>query len=507
VGPTTAELEIKRALNPKIVRFIGAGAFLFLTFHFLLIILPAPGYASGFVVSALGLLRIISCLWWFRKLASSPARFRWLFYGAGAVLGNTSIQIYAWRSLLSSSHNYLSGPASLFTSLACIPILVSITLNFNKRAPQAVRVVDTVLCFTLGYLFLVQVFFSPVAPGGTETASILSVNRLIDFEDIFLLVCAALKFLVSDTVEDRHFLYIYFVYMGISTPLMAVRNRWAARYPVDIWDLAIDIPPLAFLILAFSPLPAWVRHLKPSPRIARLAHRSCPIFISLALILLGLAVSRPHFYLGSTGIVLAIVGYGLRNAIIHAKLLETEDSLLIAKRELEVQATRDGLTGIPNRRSFDETLRREWRSADRKGGTMAILMIDIDLFKLLNDEYGHQVGDTCLIVVAKAIQNMLPRAGDFVGRYGGEEFAVVLPGTSFDGAVAVAERLRSGIVQLAIANPKSQHERVTVSIGVAVGNAASVADLGLFLRTADEALYRAKGAGRNRVEAVDLTTS
>jgi len=500
-----AQVELIAALNVKIVRYVWVGAFFYLTFHFLVIVLPAPGYASAFVVAALGLLRIICCLWWFRKLASSPVRFRWLLYAVGALLGNTSIQLYAWRSLLSSSHNYLSSPASLLTSLACIPILLSITSNFNERAPRAVREIDMALCLTLGYLFLAQILFPASVPVGRETANILSINRLIDFESVFLLVCAAMQFLVSDNVEDRRFLYVYFSYMAISTPLLAIRNRWAARYPVDIWDLAVDIPPLVFILFALNPLPAPVRNLTPSPRIVRLARGGNPMFISLALILLGLAVSRLHFYLGATGILLGVIGYGLRNAIIHGKLLETEDSLLAAKAELEVQASKDGLTGIPNRRSFDETLGREWRSADRKSGTLAILMIDIDFFKLLNDAYGHQTGDDCLVIVAKAIQDMLPRAGDFVGRYGGEEFAVVLPGTSFDGAIAVAERLRSGIVQLALENSKSEYEFITVSVGAAVGSVANVPHFSLLLKTADEALYRAKRAGRNRVEAVDLT--
>jgi diguanylate cyclase (GGDEF)-like protein len=130
-------------------------------------------------------------------------------------------------------------------------------------------------------------------------------------------------------------------------------------------------------------------------------------------------------------------------------------------------------------------------------------MIDIDYFKDLNDIYGHPTGDACLIVVAKAIHDILSRAGDFAARYGGEEFAVILPGNSTDGALIVAERLRAGVAQLGIAHAKSQYGCITVSIGVAAGDAVSVSTPDVLLKAADEALYKAKRAGRNRVEAIE----
>jgi len=490
----------RAVLNPANQRFVWIAAPCYVLIHLFFLRLSSQSYVNAVLVIVPGLLKMLCCLWWFARLTSSPARFRWLFLALGTLLNNISLQIYVWRDLLVSNHNYLSSSASLFTAIACIPILLAITLNFNKHDPPSVRIIDAALSLTLGYLFFVFIFY----PAGVGE-SILSINWMIDFEGAFLVACAAMQFFTSDTAEDRRFLYVFFFYLVGSTPFVALRNRWAAKNPTNLWDLVVDASALLFILLALNPSPAWVHHLRPSPRIIHIARGSSPMFMSLALTLLGIALSRRYFYLGSVGVLLGIIGYGLRNAIIHGKLLETEGRLLNTKQELEVLASKDGLTGIPNRRLFDETMKREWRNVVQRGGTLAVLMIDIDFFKSLNDAYGHQVGDACLTKTAKALQDMLPRTGDFVGRYGGEEFAVILPATSLKGALIVAERLRSGIAQLAISHSKSPYRSVTVSIGAAIGDAASIPDLSLLLKAADEALYRAKGAGRNRVETLDLT--
>lgn len=488
------------APRPKIQRYLWIAAPCYLLLHLLVLLYREQSYAHALFVIAPGLLKAACCLWCFFKLASSPTRFRWLFIALGSILTNISLQIYVWRDLFVDPHSYLSTVASFFTAFACIPILLAIALNFNKQDPLSVRLIDSALSLTLGYLFFVFLF----SPVGIET-SILSTNLLVDLEDGFLLLCAALQFFASSNAEDRRFFYVFFSFMAGSSLLVGARNRLAAHSTSNLWDLVIDLSALLFLILATHPSPAWVRNLQPSVRISHIVHGASPLLTSLALTLLGISVSRLHFYRGSIGILLGIIGYGLRNAIIHGKLLEAEGRLLLAHKDLEILASRDGLTGIPNRRLFDETMKREWRNVVQRGGNLAVLMIDIDFFKSLNDDYGHQAGDTCLTAIARSLQEMLPRTGDFIGRYGGEEFAVLLPGTSHKGAWIVAERLRSAVAQLAIANPQSPHQSVTVSIGGAIGDAASIPDFNLLLKAADEALYRAKHAGRNRIETIDLT--
>jgi diguanylate cyclase (GGDEF)-like protein/PAS domain S-box-containing protein len=160
----------------------------------------------------------------------------------------------------------------------------------------------------------------------------------------------------------------------------------------------------------------------------------------------------------------------------------------------------DGLTGLANRRHFDEFYQQEWKRALREETPLSLILCDIDFFKNYNDTYGHQAGDDCLRAVAGVLQSGLRRPGDLAARYGGEEFIVVLPGTLQEGALAVAESLRRDVEALAIPHSASAAAPVvTICLGVSTtvpGPGESPADL---LAAADKALYRAKDEGRNRV--------
>ena len=169
-----------------------------------------------------------------------------------------------------------------------------------------------------------------------------------------------------------------------------------------------------------------------------------------------------------------------------------------AQVALEQLATRDGLTGLANRRCFDDTLNAEWQRALRHQQPLSLLMVDVDNFKQYNDAYGHLGGDECLQRIATAVSSEM-RANDLVARYGGEEFAVILPNQSLKGAAIVAERIRCRVEQLRLPNLGSQQHVVTVSIGAATALAAPESDPSQLVATADSALYRAKHMGRNRI--------
>lgn len=166
---------------------------------------------------------------------------------------------------------------------------------------------------------------------------------------------------------------------------------------------------------------------------------------------------------------------------------------------LSILAAMDGLTGIANRRSLDERFADEWKRAMRVQTPLSLLMIDLDHFKDFNDRYGHDSGDRCLKTVAETLRAYVRRPQDLAGRFGGEEFAILLPHTPLDDAIDFAERVREAIFNLEIHHDRSPHLRVTVSIGCSAAIPVNGSRSIELLRAADEALYQAKNAGRNQV--------
>ncbi len=178
-----------------------------------------------------------------------------------------------------------------------------------------------------------------------------------------------------------------------------------------------------------------------------------------------------------------------------------------AQSALERLAACDGLTGIANRRSFDEKLNLEWLRARRDKTLVALLMLDVDHFKLFNDHYGHQAGDECLRRIAECLAALVFRPGDLVARYGGEEFAMVLPSNDSNGALMIAQRARDAVRALAIPHAHSPFGVVTVSIGVSSGVPESGVSHDALVKAADSALYQAKRVGRDRAAVEPMPRS
>ncbi len=187
------------------------------------------------------------------------------------------------------------------------------------------------------------------------------------------------------------------------------------------------------------------------------------------------------------------------NAAVVRARVRTHLSLKRQSDLLRQMALTDGLTGVANRRYFDEMLDREWRRCGRAGLSIALIMADVDHFKRFNDHYGHQAGDACLTAVAEVLSTCVRRPPDIVARYGGEEFAVVLPQDTIDGARAVAERILDLVRALAIPHAYSScAPHVTVSLGIAAMSPSRELSSPALVAAADARLYEAKAAGRDR---------
>lgn len=205
-------------------------------------------------------------------------------------------------------------------------------------------------------------------------------------------------------------------------------------------------------------------------------------------------------------LLLALYRWRVRRLTALARRLEA----VVAERTRELQemnqklaalSSTDSLTGVANRRCFDDVLAREWRRAARRNESLAVAMFDVDFFKLYNDRYGHPAGDECLRRVARALTAGMNRAGDLVARYGGEEFAFIAPGATVADAQRVAELVRRDLAALVLLHERSPFGHVTISCGVAAMVPGKDCTPEQLVQAADQALYRAKAEGRNRVVA------
>jgi diguanylate cyclase (GGDEF)-like protein len=207
-------------------------------------------------------------------------------------------------------------------------------------------------------------------------------------------------------------------------------------------------------------------------------------------------------------LTLSVIGMGFAVLLSEQRALtrSLEDKVRARTQELEESNSKlgalsatDGLTGIANRRRFDEVLAAEWAHAQRSGQPLALALLDVDMFKNYNDHFGHQLGDDCLRMIANVMHANARRTGDLVARYGGEEFALIAPAADETNALAMARAICNALQELQHAHPSSPFGVVTASIGVAVmvpGNGDTRQTL---IERADRALYRAKERGRNQV--------
>jgi diguanylate cyclase (GGDEF)-like protein len=209
-------------------------------------------------------------------------------------------------------------------------------------------------------------------------------------------------------------------------------------------------------------------------------------------------VEVQYRYLPDDGGLLAVMRDITARKQAEEMLADANEKLEAANRILQALAHRDGLTGLMNRRRFDELLQEEFDRARRQSLPLALLLFDVDHFKAYNDRYGHLAGDECLRRISRAIEGALQRPGDHVGRYGGEEFVVILPATDQRGCMLVADQLREIVSAMRLEHLGSNLGIVTISVGGSAMVPCHAGDRSTeLIEAADRALYQAKMAGRN----------
>ena len=191
--------------------------------------------------------------------------------------------------------------------------------------------------------------------------------------------------------------------------------------------------------------------------------------------------------------------------VLAQRVTERTAQLEQANQKLSALSMTDGLTGIANRRRFDETLAEEWKRMQRLGQPLTLGMIDIDWFKKYNDHYGHQAGDACLVAVASSLASTICRTGDLVARYGGEEFVFIAPAVDHANGMAMGQKVCAAISALNLPHAPSLFQHVTASIGIATWVPSAETSLKDLIELADQALYRAKASGRNRAVGMQDT--
>jgi diguanylate cyclase (GGDEF)-like protein len=481
--------------------------------HVLITLLGRPLFFSSLMLAISAGIAAAACYW--RSMQSSGAmRTKWNFAAIGLALWTVGQLTYSYEG---SSPLKSALPSDFYFFLYGIPLLLAISSSKEDHEYTSLMVLDSLQAVLAVCLAYVELFAYQPATG---VATPLGHDRLLGAyfgEDVGLVLASSLRLLGRPRGEAKLFYwllcgYLTSFFLAFEGPIIfahatkiAVTGAWI--------DAVYDLPFVLFAI-AVVRAPRNVRSslLPETNSIALLMDNCSPILFTLAVLAIGASIARQHFALGIASIALALVIYCFRAAVLQSAymraqvaLTASQEALRNANERLQQLSFIDSLTGIPNRRQFDISLVKEWDRAIRFRTPLALLMVDIDFFKKLNDHYGHPYGDVCLARVAAALQASLHRPHDLVARYGGEEFAVILPNVDAGGALQVAENMRQAVTELQMAHADSSlASHVTISVGVAAQTPRREGSWEAMLAAADSALYRAKYNGRDRIELAPL---
>jgi len=378
----------------------------------------------------------------------------------------------------------------------------SVMLGFQDRLESLYRAEDKPVRMRRYFIFaLVSVFMY----------DLICINDFVSAPDVFARICMVRLLIVTPLITALAFLIAVPAVQKYADHIAGVVVVIAIVQVFVIIDIIGESPRAFYNIVLIILIPLLLNILVRVRFSYALLYSLFSFLVYLVLILF--AVQGPMQFKFSNLLTISLLitvcvlsNYSIekkeRREFLYRLLLEINSVTLEASnRELSELSSLDPLTGLNNRGSFDAIIVQQWISALREGKPLSLIFMDVDFFKKYNDNYGHQAGDECLKLVAKAARGCVRRADDLCARYGGEEFVVLLPHVNIEEAVALAERIRAAVSSLNIRHEDSTvAPHVTVSLGVAGTVPAPDGGYTRLIEAADRALYRAKTGGRNRVE-------
>ena len=482
-----------------------------------LLLFPGNAIISNSCTAAIAFFAGLCCVWRSTQLRQRE-RPAWLWIAIGFFVWATAQAIFTWVA----GNNWNLQPEVDLSDLlffeAEIPFLLAISNTYDAESRRGALYVNLFQAGVATVLTYIRIF--RMAPADSSSA----LYEIYWAECLLLALAASVRLLTWSTLEERRrnrlLCATLWIYLPVEILLDYPSSTWhpqansflsiVPRLPKGgvfelLWSLPFLFMGLQALRVPLQREPTVPRNLEN--RAALLLRSLFPMVITCTLFALAVSVAREHFYIGVGTILLLLIVQGFHSGVIQvsylmgqSRLLTQEKELKAVNLELERQSMLDPLTAIPNRRYFSEAFESEWKRALRKNEPIAVLMLDLDFFKAINDAHGHVYGDDCLVQIAKALSGELHRGVDVVARYGGEEFIVMLPDTDLEGAGTVAAGLQAAVTELGIVNKVSPFDhQLTVSIGIAVMLPSAQLSRGELITYADRALYRAKREGRNRI--------
>jgi diguanylate cyclase (GGDEF)-like protein len=507
---TDTTLSLSAVAGPSVRKMLAYALWTILGLHTVLLLVVQPDRiaASRICTAAAALLAVLCAVW---RTSQLPARARpiWLWSAGGFLLWATAHLVETFLGG-SAASNLAVDPSDFIYMIAAFPLLIGLS---TTRETESIRTIFFLNCTQIVMAFVLS-YHLLYGMARTPEAAATVMGRIYGLDCALLALMAALRLFAWETPEERRTLRTICTFLWTYLPIELAMDYASQHWNLQAGSLIDLLWSVPFALTAWLALTLPTDDTEAIPRKTFLRGRLlvetlCPLLITTGIFALAASITSQHPVLGLSAIFLLLMILGLQSGLLQlnylagqAQLLEREQDLQAVNAKLQQLSLLDPLTSIPNRRRFDEALGEAWRRAGRKHESLALLIVDVDHFKGVNDLHGHSYGDKVIVIVAQILHQQAGRPYDLLARYGGDEFLLLLPDTDVNGATAVAERIHASIHHAGVENRASPFQQLlTVSIGVGVLAVSPGVEPGRLLEVTDRALYEAKRLGRNRTSA------